>query len=76
MKSYDPKQESKRLIYLDTNNLYSDAISKFLPTSGFKLADPEKFELNKYTSNSSKGCILEVILTILKSYKNDIMIIL
>ena len=35
-------------------------MSKFLPTSGFKWIDTEEFNLNKYTSNSSKGCILEV----------------
>ena len=32
----------------------------FLPTIGFKWIDPEKFDLNIYTSNSSKICILEV----------------
>ena len=36
LKSYDPKHESKRIIYLDANNLYGYAMSKFLPTSGFK----------------------------------------
>ena len=35
-------------------------MSKFLATSGFKWIDPKEFDLNKYTSNSSKGCILEV----------------
>ena len=35
-------------------------MSKFLPTSGFKWIYPKKFDLNKYTSNSSKGCVLEV----------------
>ena len=35
LKSYDPKQESKHIIYLDANNLYGYAMSKFLPTSGF-----------------------------------------
>ena len=35
-------------------------MSKFLPTSGFKWIDPKKFDLNKYISNSSKGCVLEV----------------
>ena len=59
LKSYDPKQESKHT-YLDANNLYGYAMSKFLPTSGFKWIDPEEFDLNKYTSNSLKGCILEV----------------
>ena len=33
---------------------------KFHSTSGFKLIDPKEFDLNKYTSNSSKGCVLEV----------------
>ena len=35
-------------------------MSTFLPTSGFKWIDPEEFNLNKYTCNSSKGCVLEV----------------
>ena len=35
LKSYDLKQESKRIIYFDANNLYGYAIKKFLPTSGF-----------------------------------------
>ena len=34
-------------------------MSKFFPTSGFKWIDPKEFDLNKYTNNSSKGCILE-----------------
>ena len=33
---------------------------KFLPTSGFKWIDPKEFDLNKYTRNSLKGCLLEV----------------
>ena len=60
LKSYDSKQESKHIIYLDANNLYGFAISKFLPTNGFKWIHPKEFDLNKYTSNSSKGCIPEV----------------
>ena len=36
LKSNDPKQESKQIIYLSVNNLYSYAMSKFLPTNGFK----------------------------------------
>ena len=37
-------------------------MSKFLPTSGFKWIDPEQFliDLNQYTSNTSKGCVLKV----------------
>ena len=56
----NPKQESKKIIYFDVNNLYGYAMSKFRPTSGFKWIDPEDFDLNKYTSSSSKGCVLEV----------------
>ena len=58
LKPYDPKEESKHIIYLRVNNLYGYAMSKFLPTSAFKWIDLKEF--NKYTSNSSKGCILEV----------------
>ena len=35
-------------------------MSTFLPTSGFKWIDPKEFHLNKYTSNNSKTCVLEV----------------
>ena len=54
LKSSDPKQESKHVIYLDANNLYGYAISKFLPISGFKWRDPKEFDLNKHTSDSSR----------------------
>ena len=51
LKSYDPKH----IMYLDANNSYGYAMSTFLPTSEFKWIDPKEFDLNKYTSNSSKG---------------------
>ena len=35
-------------------------MSKFLPTSGCKWIDPKVFDLNEYTSISSKVCVLEV----------------
>ena len=60
LKSYDPKQESKHIIYLDANNLYGYAKSQLFPISGFKWIDPKEFNLNKYTNNSSKGCVLKV----------------
>ena len=47
-------------VQLDANNLYGYAISKFLPTCEFKWIDPKQFDLNKYNSNSSKGCFVEV----------------
>lgn len=34
-------------------------MSKFLLTGGFKWIDPNKFDSNKYSSNSSKGCALK-----------------
>ena len=46
LESYHPKQESKHIIYLDANNLYSNVMSKCLPTSGFKRTDPKEFDLN------------------------------
>ena len=60
LKSNDPEHESKHVVYLDANNLYGYAMSKFLPTSGFKwnFFLQKKFDLNKYTSNSSKECVL------------------
>ena len=67
LKFYDPKQELKHIIYLDENNLYGYAMSKFLPTSGFKWIDPKEFDLNKYTNNSSKRCVLKLILNIQKN---------
>ena len=42
LKSYDPTQESKHIIYLDTNNLYAYAMSKFFLTSSFKWIDPKQ----------------------------------
>ena len=59
LKSYDPKQESKH-IYAVANNLYGYAMSKFLSAGELKWIDPKEFDLKKYTSNSSKGCVLEV----------------
>ena len=60
LKTYEPKQESKHIIYLEANNLYGYAKSKFLPTSGFKWIDPKEFDMSKYTSNSSKDCAVEI----------------
>ena len=59
LNSYIPKQGSKH-IYLDTNNLYGYTMPKFLPTSWYKWIDPKVLDLYKYTSNSSKECVLEV----------------
>ena len=44
-------------------------MSKFLSTSGFKWIGPKEFDLNKYTSNSSTGCRLEVDFGYLKELR-------
>ena len=60
LKSCDPNQESQDIIYLDANNLYGYAMSVFLLTSRFQGIVPKQFDLNKYSSNSLKDCVLEV----------------
>ena len=60
LKSYAPKPKSKHILYLDSNNLHRYAMSKFLPTSEFKWIDVKESDLNKYTTNRLKGCVLEV----------------
>ena len=60
LKSYRSKQESKHSIYLDTNNLYDYAMSKFFPKKGFEWINPKMLDFNRYNSNSSEGCVLEV----------------
>ena len=64
--SYNPKQESRHSIYLDTNNFYHYVMSKFLATCGFKWIVPNEFDLNKYNSNSSKDCVLKIDIKYLK----------
>ena len=43
LKSYDPKQESRHIIYLDANNLNEYAMPKFLSITEFKLNNPKDF---------------------------------
>ena len=53
LKCYDPKYESKHIIYLGANNLYGYTMSKFFPRNGFKWVDPKVSDLKKYINNSS-----------------------
>ena len=47
MKSYDQKQQSKHTIYLEANNLYGYAITKFLPRSELKWIGKIKMDTEK-----------------------------
>ncbi|XP_065641176.1 uncharacterized protein LOC136073505 [Hydra vulgaris] len=55
MENYDKSKESTYIQYLDANNLYGWAMSKPLPTHGFKWMNEKEIENWKSTS-----CILEV----------------
>ena len=58
MKNYNENEPSKYIMYLDANNLYGWAMSKYLPTGNFKWQ--ENINLGNYTDESKKGLILEV----------------
>jgi hypothetical protein len=65
MDKYDPTKESKYITYLDANNLYGWAMSKKLPTSGFKWMSEE--ELSNW---KNIPCILEVDISYPKELHN------
>lgn len=59
-KKYDEKVSSKYIMYLDANNLYSWAMSQFLPNGSFKwITEKEiiKLDLDAYKENRKKGLI-------------------
>ena len=63
MKGYDEKKPSKYIMYLDANNLYGWAMSKYLPYGSFKWLSNEELnniDLGKYKEDSNDGLILEV----------------
>ena len=53
---YDDKRATKYITYLDANNVYGWAMSKPLPTHGFKWMDDD----DELTSWKKHACILEV----------------
>ena len=63
MEEYDPSLPSKHIIYLDVNNLYGWAMSKKLPTHGFRWMKQTQLENWENTP-----CILEVDL----EYQHDL----
>ena len=62
---FDPAKESKFISQLDANNLYGWAMSKQLPTSGFKWMTDNERNYWKHLS-----CILDVDLDYLEDLHN------
>ena len=63
MKGFNNNEESSYIQYLDANNLYGWAMSKKLPTNGFKWIDNNRINedfIKNYNENDTKGYILEV----------------
>ena len=63
MKNYSNYEESSCIQYLDANNLYGRAMSKKLPTNGFKWINNNEINedfIKNYDENNDKGYILEV----------------
>ena len=46
-------------------------MSNCFPTSGFKWIDPKDFDSNKYSSNNSKGFVLEVSFEYPKEFRES-----
>ena len=74
LKSYDPKQESKHIIYLDANNLYGYAMSKFLQQVASNGQIQKSLTIN-IVAIVEKDMFSKLILNILKNYENYTMII-
>ena len=61
MKDFDESQPSKYILYLDANNLYGWAMSKGLPSGGFRWLDwNEAVEWERIVETEGVGCFLEV----------------
>ena len=61
MKDYDPKKPSIIIIYLDMSNLYSWAMSEYLPYERFKwLKNVDGFDVMSIKKESKTGFIFEV----------------
>ena len=58
---YDPKKPSTFISYLDMNNLYGWAVSKYLPCGRFKwFKNVDKFDVKSINDKSPIGYFLEV----------------
>ena len=68
---FDPNEDTTYLQYLDTNNLYSWAMSQPLPTGGFKWVDVNPSEISELATRTDKGYILEVDVSYPKDLHNS-----
>ena len=57
-------------IYLDTNNLYCFVMFEFFLMGRLRYIEPKELDMNKYSCNISKGCVLEVDLEYSKEVYN------
>ena len=57
---FGPNEDTTYLQYLDTNNLYSWAMSQALPTGGFKWVYVNPNEISELATRTDKGYVLEV----------------
>ena len=61
MKNYDSKKPSKFMTYLDMNNLYLWAMSRYLPYVEIQwLKNVDGFDVNSMSEKSPVGVILEI----------------
>ena len=63
VEGYDLEKPNSHIMYLDANNLYGWAMSKSLPTGGFRWVDDCDGLANtvkNLSANGPEGCILEV----------------
>ena len=61
MNDYDPKKPSTFISYLDMNNLYGWAMSKYLPHEGLKwLKNVDDFDVMSISEKNLIGYLLEV----------------
>ena len=61
MNDYGPEKMSTFITYLDMNNLYGWAMSKYLPYGEFEwLENIDEFDINSVSEESDSGFFLEV----------------
>ena len=61
MKIYDPTKLVKYIEYLDKNNLYGWAMSRYLPFGGFKwVKNVDNFDVKSFSQKNPIVYILEV----------------